>query len=478
VGPALSRRHAVLCALGVLAAIAPARAQSRPSAVPAAPRGAVAAVTQPWTGDLDGMIERRLIRVLVTYNRTHYFMEKGTPRGATYEAFTTFERELNAKLKLGRRPVHVVFLPVTRNELLPALVEGRGDIAVAGLTVTPERERLVDFTASSMADVDEVVVTGPRSPALTRLEDLAGRDVFVRESSSYYLSLAAQRGVVVRQAPEALEDEDILEMVNAGLVPLTVVDDYLAEFWALTFPNLTVRKDLAVRTGGRIAPAIRKNSPLLKAELDDFVRRHALRTTFGNVVFRRYLKNRQYARSATADEDMQRFRSVVGAFQKYGERYALDWVLVAAQGYQESRLDPGARSPRGAIGVMQVLPATGRELAVGDIRQLDANVHAGVKFLRITIDRHFAREPMDDLNRGLFALAAYNAGPARIQALRREAAGRRLNPNVWFGQVEPVVAEKVGLEPVQYVSNIYKYYVAYRLALEETAERDRTKAGR
>lgn len=366
------------------------------------------------------MIERRLIRVLVTYNRTHYFVDKGTQRGAAYEAFTAFEQELNAKLKLGRRPVRVVFLPMARNELLPALV----------------------------ASLDGT------------------------------LRAAGRPGLVVRQAPEPLEDEDILEMVNAGLVKLTVVDDYLAEFWAQMFPRLTVRKDLAVRSGGRIAPAIRQQSPQLKAALDDFVRRHALRTTFGNIVFRRYLKNRQYARSATAEADMQRFRTLLGAFQKYGERYAVDWLLVAAQGYQESRLDPGARSPRGAIGIMQVMPDTGRELAVGDIRQTDANVHAGVKFLRVTIDRQFAREPMDDLNRGLFALAAYNAGPSRIQSLRREAARRRLDPNVWFGQVEPVVAEKVGLEPVEYVSNIYKYYVAYRLALEETAERDRAKTGR
>jgi membrane-bound lytic murein transglycosylase MltF len=116
---------------------------------------------------------------------------------------------------------------------------------------------------------------------------------------------------------------------------------------------------------------------------------------------------------------------------------------------------------------MQVMPATGKELQVGDIKQVDANIHAGVKYIRFMVDQYFADEPMDRLNKGLFAFAAYNCGPGRVRQLRKEAQTRGLNPNVWFNNVERIAGERIGRETVQYVSNIYKYYIAYTLTLEE-----------
>ena len=446
---------------------------------------ALDALTRPVTGDLDAMINRRLIRVLTIYNRTQYFIDGGTPRGIAYDAMRKFDDELNTKLKTRHERVRVVFVPVSHDELLPALIAGRGDIVIASLTVTPERERLVDFTAPTATDVSEIVVTGPRSPALASLEDLSGQLVFVRKSSSYYESLAAlnQRfrragkpEAVLKLAPETLEDEDLLEMVNAGLVKIVVVDNYLASFWRQVLPNITPHEELAVRTGGRLGWAIRPNSPKLRATLDDFVRRNALHTSFGNQVFQRYLQSTKFVTSATADEDMKRFSRTVELFRKYGDRYDMDALLMAAQGYQESTLDQTKRSPVGAIGVMQVMPATGQELGVGDIRQIEPNIHAGVKYIRFMIDQYFANEPMDRLNKGLFAFAAYNAGPGRVREFRAEAQRRGLDPNVWFNNVERIAAERTGRENVQYVSNIYKYYVAYRLVSEEAAEREKAKA--
>ena len=148
---------------------------------------------------------------------------------------------------------------------------------------------------------------------------------------------------------------------------------------------------------------------------------------------------------------------------------------MAAQGYQESGLDQNVKSRVGAVGVMQVMPATGRELGVGDIRQLEPNIHAGVKYIRFMIDQYFKDEPMDQLNKGLFAFASYNAGPARIRQLRKEAEKRGLDPNVWFGNVEQIASERIGRETVTYVSNIYKYYIAYRLVAEERARREEAK---
>jgi membrane-bound lytic murein transglycosylase MltF len=149
---------------------------------------------------------------------------------------------------------------------------------------------------------------------------------------------------------------------------------------------------------------------------------------------------------------------------------------MAAQGYQESTLDQNARSPVGAIGVMQIMPPTGKELNVGDIRQIEANIHGGVKYMRFMMDEFYADEPMDDLNRTLITFASYNAGPGRIRQLRRETEKRGLNPNLWFGNVERIASERIGRETVTYVSNIFKYYISYRLITEQAERRNAAKA--
>jgi membrane-bound lytic murein transglycosylase MltF len=472
----------LLGCLAVLAlSIAPAAAQS-PPAKPKPQRAGLAHdhLTQKWTGDLDGMIERRRIRILTVYGKTFYFVDKGTQRGIVHDLGVQLEEELNRKLKTKHLRVSIAFIPVSRDELLPALVEGRGDIAAANLTITPERLKMVDFADPWLRDVDEIVVTGPQSPSIASRDDLAGKEVFVRRSSSYHGSLLKLNATFKQQgkpavklvpAPETLEDEDLLEMLNAGLVQAVVVDEHKAVFWKQVFPALTLHPDVVVATGGEIAWAIRKDSPQLKAELNGFVKKHGKGTALGNTLLQRYLKSTRYVKNATADAEMRKFRATIDMFRKYGDKYGIDWMLMAAQGYQESRLDHNAKSAVGAIGVMQVMPATGKELNVGDITQIDPNIHAGVKYVRFMIDQYYKNEPMDDLNKGLFAFASYNAGPGRVAGLRKEAAKRGLDPNVWFNNVERVAAEKIGRETVTYVSNIYKYYVAYTLTQGEYLER-------
>ena len=437
-----------------------------------------------WTGDLDGMTKRRVIRVATTYNRTHYFIDRGIQRGAVYESFKLFEDELNARLKTQNLRVNVVFIPVSRDELLPAVVGGRADIAAAALTVTPEREKLVDFTPSTYGNVDEMVVTAPDAPRIASLDDLAGQDVFVRTSSSYYESLTAlnarftadgKKPVVIKPAPEELETEDVLEMVNAGLVKITVADNHLAAFWKGILPSLALHNDVTLRTGGHVAFAIRKGSPQLMAALTDWIKMHGQRTMFGNLLVQRYARSTKFAKSATSEAEMVRFHQIADLFRKYGEQYKLDHLLMIAQGFQESGLNHSVRSPVGAIGVMQVMPDTGKQLKVGDITEVENNIHAGVKYIRFMIDQYFEDQPMDPLNKGLFAFAAYNAGPGRIAQLRRVAQARGLNPNVWFNNVEQIASERIGRETVTYVSNIYKYYIAYRLAVDEMEQRRKLK---
>ena len=441
---------------------------------------------KPWTGDLNGMIERKMIRVLTVYSKTFYFVNKGVQRGATYDIFRLFEDDLNkrlakeGKLKSKHLKVRVVFIPVNRGDLLPALVAGKGDIAASNLTITAGREQLVDFSSPVYRRVSELVVSGPASPAVSSVDDLAGQEVFVRKSSSYYESLVALNQrlvadnkpvVIIKEAPETLEDEDLLEMVNAGLIPLMIVDQHKADFWKQIFPNITVHDGVAVRTGGEIAWAIREGSPQLKAALDHFVARHAQGTTLGNTILARYLKNAKYVKDAASEAERQKFLALIQFFQAYGDQYDVDWLLMAAQGYQESQLNQAVRSPVGAIGVMQVMPATGKELGVGDITQVEPNIHAGVKYMRWMIDQYYGKEPMTKLDKALFAFASYNAGAGRMSQLRKEAARRGLDPNVWFHNVEYVAAEKIGAETVTYIGNIYKYYIAYRLIMDVRAER-------
>jgi membrane-bound lytic murein transglycosylase MltF len=442
-------------------------------------------ILKPWTGDLDGMVERRLVRVLTTYNRTQYFIDRGTPRGTAYDQGKLLEAELNKAFGKPDRQIHVQFVPMSRDELFPALLAGKGDLIMAGLTVTPERLATVDFTDPWIDGVNEIVVASPTAPAIATVDDLSGRDVFVRESSSYYESLLelnkrfaseGRKPVTLTPAPEELEDEDLMEMAAAGLVDYLVVDNYLAWFWQRVWPKLKLYPEVAVRTGGGIAWAIRKDSPQLKKKVNAFLATNGRDSLNSRMIFRRYLVQTQYVKGASAEQARKRFASLVALFRKYGKQYNMDWMLMAAQGYQESRLDQNAKSHVGAIGVMQVMPETGKDLAVGDINELEPNIHAGVKYIRWLIDRHYEDEPMDDLNKGLFAFAAYNAGPGRVRQLRREAAARGLDPNVWFNNVERIASERIGRETVTYVSNIYKYYVSYLLIQGEYLERRALKA--
>lgn len=440
----------------------------------------------PWTGDLDVMAKERLIRVLTVYGLGRYYLDGAEEKGITYEWFKQFEAFVNERLKRKHLKVHVVFLPVARDQLLPALISGRGDIAAAGLTITEEREELVDFSDPITRELSEILVTGPSAPPIDTIDDLAGQSIFVRASSSYRASLDAlnlqfqERGleaIVIEDAPEQLEDVDIMEMVNAGLLDWAVVDDYKGRLWAGIFEGLKVREDLIFRSGGRIGLAFRKNSPLLAEVLNDFVKTHKQGTLQGNMLINRYLKNFDWAQNALAAEDYKRFQTVVDIFLKYGDQYGVDYLMVAAQGYQESRLDQSARSGAGAIGIMQLLPSTaaGANVGIPDITTAESNIHAGVKYLDFIRNRYFSDPEMDRFNQTLFAFAAYNAGPARIRKLRGMALEQGYDPNVWFDNVEVMAARDIGRETVQYVANILKYYVAYTFTLRQQVDRQQKR---
>ena len=353
-----------------------------------------------YTGDFDGLLKHRVIRVLVPFSKTLYFVDKGPQRGLAYDAFTLFAEEVNKRNKKGNILFHAVFVPISRGDVVEALNDGRGDVAMAYLTITPERQKLVDFTNPTATNVSEIVVTAPPSRPVSSPQDLSGREVYIRENSSYYQSIdalnaelkkAGKQPVKVRIAPDNLEAEDILEMVNAGLVPATIADDVRAKFWKQVFTKIELHPEAALRTGAEYGWMIRKNSPLLKKELDAFLAR----------LSRGVVDAQPAPRQVPAEHEVREGRDVDGRAQEVRQRpvassrntaASTTWttLLMAAQGYQESRARPGAKSPVGAVGVMQVMPRRARSCRSATSTRSSPNIHAGVKYVRFMLDKYYA----------------------------------------------------------------------------------------
>jgi membrane-bound lytic murein transglycosylase MltF len=428
------------------------------------------------TGDLDIMMRHRTIRALVVVNRMEFFYDKGHPRGISYEALEEFQRLLNEKLKTGALKTTITFVPMRNDQLEAALLQGVGDIVATGVFVTPERAQRIAFTVPLATNIQEVIVSGPGAPTLAGVDDLSGLEVYANPISVAYTSLqelsdslqkTGKAPIKVRAADKNLTVEDLLEMVDAGLIPATAVASRRAAFWSKVLPHLKVHSDIVVHQDGELAWAVRKDSPQLKQVLDDFWKAHGQGSSFGNTLLRRYLLNGKYVKDSTSKGELAKFRAMVDLFKKYGEQYDFDYLMLAAQGYQESLLDQRRRSPAGAVGIMQVMPkyAAAKPISIRDVSTADGNIKAGTKMLRNIRDNYFDDSDIDPLNKTLLSFASYNAGPNRIARLRKVAKEQGLDPNVWFGNVDLVVARDIGQETVVYVSNIYKYYIAYKLAL-------------
>jgi membrane-bound lytic murein transglycosylase MltF len=255
-------------------------------------------------------------------------------------------------------------------------------------------------------------------------------------------------------------------MLNAGLLEAIVVDDWKAQIWAQVLPGIKVNEQATVRTGGLVGWAFRKDGPQLAALLNEFYADFIKKQNLQVARKREHAGRIKQLKDPTGSADWKRFEETLALFRKYGEKYHFDPLMLAAQGYQESQLRQDAKSHVGATGVMQVMPATGAELKVGDIKILEPNIHAGAKYMDQLVTRYFPDAKFDDANRSLFAFASYDAGPGRIAQLRKEATKRGLDPDKWFNNVEIVTAEKVGIETTTYVRNIFKYYAAYKLSLD------------
>jgi membrane-bound lytic murein transglycosylase MltF len=437
------------------------------------------------TGDLDEMVKERNIRALVILNPIGFFYDKGRPRGAIYESLEEFQKFANKKLKTGTVQLKVTYLPVAPPQAEAALSEGMGDFIANAVAVTPEREKRFAFSVPVQTNVDRIVVSGPGFGSFSTLEELAGKEIYVNPLTIAYQELrtlndslqkAGKKPIHVREADKNLTDDDLVQMVNADLIPATITTRDRAELWSKVFDNLRVHADVPVATGGKTALVMRKNNPQLKLLVDEFVASHGVGTSFGNTILRRYLKNTKWVKNSTSGKEMEKFRATIALFQKYATQYDFDYLMLAAQGYQESMLNQHLRSPRGAVGIMQVIPryAAASPINIANVNVADANIHAGAKMLRNIADSYFNDPKLDPVDRTMFVFASYNAGPTRVSRLRKKAAENGLNPDVWFDNVELMAAQDIGQETVTYVRNIYKYYVAYKLASEQKGLGEKT----
>ena len=435
--------------------------------------------TEKWVGDIDGMVQRRYIRALVLYNRPGFFYDGPQPRGTAYEALKEFEKFLNRKLNTGKQPVHMVFIPVTREEMLKRMSDGRGDIAAGNLPIVKDLTDRWDFSDPVRTGGKEVIVTGPTAPAINSLEDLSGKKIFVRKQSRYWPNLvklneqfkqSGRSELILTEADPNLEDEDVLELVNSGVAEVTVVDDLVATVWSNVMRGLVVHNDLSLPVEDNIGWGVQRGTPKFLTLMNEFVNAHKQGTSFGNTLVMKYFKSTDFIRNNTAPSEIEKFKPAVAYFKKYAAEYNFDWLMIAAQAYQESQIDQSRRSPAGAVGVMQIKPSTAADKSVGitDVEtNMQNNIHAGVKYLNYIMETNFKDAKLDSIDRGLFAFACYNAGPARVLKLQQMAEREGLDPNRWFNNVEVIAAREIGAETVTYVSNIYKYYIGYKMVADE-----------
>jgi membrane-bound lytic murein transglycosylase MltF len=399
------------------------------------------------------MVKKRNVRALVILNPIGFFYDKGQPRGVMYEAMEELQKFVNQKLKTGKLDVKVTFLPMRVDQIEAALTEGVGDLIASGIVVTPDREQRVAFSTPIQTDVTQIIVTGSSFGPVSTLADLSGKEVYANPLTTYYENLqkvnedlekAGKTPIVIKAADKNLMDDDLVQMVNAGLVPATVTTKQRAALWSQVLDHIQPHPDLVIASGGQLAWVMRKDNPQFKQLVDEFVQSHAVGTSFGSTLLRRYLQNTKWVKDSTSAEEMKKFQANLDLFQKYAGEYSFDYLMIAAQGYQESLLDQSKKNPSGAVGIMQVIPknAAAPPISIPDVGTPDGNIHAGVKMLRNMEDTYLNDPKIDPLNKTLFVFASYNAGPNRIARLRKEATDMGLDPNVWFNNVE-LVASKV-----------------------------------
>jgi len=428
-----------------------------------------------YTGDLSELRKVTKIRALVIYSRTNFFFsDNGTPRGLQVDLLAQYEKQLNKGIKRESDKIQIQYIPTSFDRLIPDLIQGRGDIICDFMTITTSREEKIDFTSSKSLDVQEVLLSHKSDSTIKNLEDLAGKELYVLKDSSYVEHLKELNthfkekklpAIKIVEADSHLSTEDIFEMLNSGIVKYTVADDFQAKIWAKVLPNIKIIDSLVIKSGNNVGWGIRKDNPQLKKSLKKFLKKVKKGSYLGNMLFKRYYENTKWLKNPNTKKERDKYLRFISLFNKYGDQYGFDGLALVAQAYQESGLNQKKKSYRGAIGIMQLLPSTAadKNISIKNINIIENNIHAGVKYLAFLRDRYFSDENITAENKMAFSWAAYNAGPANVRRMRALTKKMGLDPDIWYSNVEVAAAKLIGRETVQYVNNIFKYYIAYTL---------------
>ena len=448
----------VLLSLLALAQPAAARLSAQPERLPAA----------PVARDLAQIRDSGELRVLVNQGRNTYSSVRGQATGIENLRLEAFLHFLNLPRGGTTRSVRMKVIPLPKEQLLAALQHGEGDLLVPGEVLDLPATSSLVASQPIAQQVPLVAVTRQGLHHYQRIEQLAGRVLVLPAGSAAMPAIqrinqqlrdSHKPPLMIDWADPSLGPEDVLEMVSAGIYRLAVVELPVAERWARVLPGLRIERKLEFDRGD-LTWVVRRDAPILLASVNFFLRNDTPASSVDDAFLRTY--RRQYkVHNPLSAADLRRLEKLRPVLQRHAAQHNLDWLLLAALAYKESSLNPAARGGHGATGLMQVTPAAGRSVGVGNIQNLDNNVEAAARYLDKIRRSYFANPQMAERERMAFMLAAYNLGPQRVQNMRAEARRRGLNANQWFFQVERIAAETLGLHTVTYVGSLNKYYQAF-----------------
>ena len=418
--------------------------------------------------DLAQIRSSQVLRVLVNQSRNSSGQVQGESIGVEYHRLRAFERYLNGHARDGQE-ITLKIIPKAKDQLLGALLRGEGDLMAPGELLDVKPTHAVTPSDPIIERVPLMLVGVKGERRYTRLEQLSGRTVALTTGSAAgeALNLINQKLALRKLPPVNIEwvdptlaVEDVLEMVQAGIYHLTLVEQPIAERWAKLMPKLRFDRKVLVSEPGAMRWYVRRDASMLRASVDRFLTTYTVPAD-QNVAFERVYRRLYRVHYPLARADRQKLEKLRPVLQKHAQQQGMDWLNLAALAFKESTLNPNAKGTGGATGLLQIMPSAAQRVGVNNIQNVEGNVQAGAKYLAMIRRKFFASPQLNERERMAFVLAAYNMGPERVQAMRAEARRRGLNPNQWFFQVERIAMEQVGMGAVSYVNSVNKYYLAF-----------------
>lgn len=431
-----------------------------------------------WAESYTKILEKRNIRLAVEYDRTLYYSDRGRPYGLALAIAHDLSKWLSDRRshELKRQSLTVQIIPVPKGSILDALDSDKADIALGRFRLDHDINASSDLIIRPSAIMlKETLVTGRQTKIVKSIVDLSGRSLYAAYPESSYRGLDQWNNQIrtlgktplkISTWPDGLEDEDMLQMINAGLIDSMLVADWKAQLWKFALPNIIVQSEFSLQGAGTVGWAVSKSNSDLATDIDSFVQQWVVNDGMNQFRTTEFKNKLRSMRNPTTTDDWMHFKKLLPIFQKYSNRFNLDPLMLAALGFQETELKSVQQGIGGAIGVMQLMPSTGVAMEVGDIHQVEPNIHAAAKLFDLLLQQHFSDSQLTTQNRTLFAIASYNAGPNAIASLRKQAEKQGFDPNIWLNNVEIVAAEKIGIGVMTYVRNVYRYFIIYTYALK------------